>query len=292
MAGLDVHQHLWPPSFVEALARRRTVPFLVGSVLHLSEGEFEIDVRAHELGARLALLDRAGIDTAVVSLQPTLGTASLQAPDRAELEGVWEEGILELAAAASGRIVPLAAAIPRQGFAGVCIGADRLGDLQALAPLLDSLRGSGLLFVHPVPGCPPPGAPPWWAAVADYTSQMQRAYLSWLAFAQEHWPDVTVVFAVLAGGVLVQHERLGSRGVDPAGLQHPNIFFDTASYGPAALRLCIEAVGADRLVFGTDAPVVDPAHATGALATLGDAVERIVRVEVQQRLGLQARSTP
>jgi predicted TIM-barrel fold metal-dependent hydrolase len=292
MAGLDVHQHLWPPSFVEALARRRTVPFLAGSVLHLTEGDYEIDLREHDLPARLALLDRSAIDTAVVSLQPTLGLDLLEVAEREELEGAWEEGILELAATASGRIVPLAAARPRPGFAGASIGADRLDDIETLAPLLDALGGSGLLFVHPVAGTPPPGAPPWWSAAVDYTSQMQRAYLSWLAGAQERWPDVTVVFAVLAGGAVVQHERLGSRGVDPGSLRHPNLFFDTASYGPHALRLCIEAVGVDRLVFGTDTPVVDPAHAAGALAALGDSVERIVRLEVQQRLGLQARSTP
>jgi 6-methylsalicylate decarboxylase len=290
MAGLDVHQHLWPPSFVEALARRRTAPFLAAGVLHLGEGDFEIDVREHDLGERLALLDGAGIDTAVVSLQPTLGIDSLGVAEREELEGAWEEGILELAAAAAGRIVPLAAGRPRPGFAGCAIGADRLDDLGSLAPLLDALRGSGLLFIHPVQGTPPPGAPPWWAAVADYTSQMQRGYLSWLAGAQARWPDVTVVFAVLAGGAVVQHERLGSRGVDPASLHNPTLFFDTASYGPAALRLCIETVGVDRLVFGSDAPVVDPAHAAVALGALGEAVERIVRVEAQQRLGLQARS--
>jgi predicted TIM-barrel fold metal-dependent hydrolase len=292
MAGLDVHQHLWPPCFVEALTRRRTAPFLAGSVLHLTEGDYEVDLRQHELGTRLALLDRSGIDTAVVSLQPTLGLESLPPPEREQLEASWEEGVLELAARAGGRIVPLSPHFPREGFAGVSIGADRLGDLEGLAPTLDSLRASGLLFVHPVAGDPPRGAPPWWTAVVDYTSQMQRAYLSWLAGAQKRWPDVTVVFALLAGGAVVQHERLGSRGVDPASLRHPNLFFDTASYGPSALRLCIDAVGVDRLVFGTDAPVVDPAHAVGALAALGDAIERIVRVEAQRRLGLQARSTP
>ena len=292
MAGLDVHQHLWPPSFVEALSRRRAVPFLAGSVLHLAEGDYEIDLGEHELGHRLALLDRAGIDSAVVSLQPTLGLESLGTPEREQLEASWEEGVLELAARAGGRIVPLSPRLPREGFAGASIGADRLDDLDRLAPTLDALRGSGLLFVHPVAGNPPPGAPPWWPAVVDYTSQMQRAYLSWLAGAQARWPDVTVVFAVLAGGAVVQHERLGSRGVDPASLRHPNLFFDTASYGPNALRLCIEAVGVDRLVFGTDAPVVDPAHAAVAVAALGDTVERVVRVEAQRRLGLQARSTP
>ena len=68
-----------------------------------------------------------------------------------------------------------------------------------------------------------------------------------------------------------------------AGL-HPNLFFDTASYGPRALRLCIEALGVEQLVFGTDAPVVDPAHAGQALGELGESVERLVREENPLRL--------
>jgi predicted TIM-barrel fold metal-dependent hydrolase len=284
MSGLDVHQHLWPPSFIEALSTRAAAPFLDGGTLHLAEGTYAADLGDHGLETRLALLDRVGIDIAVVSLQPTLGIESLPASEREQLEGAWEEGILELAAAAAGRIVPLAAGRPRPGFAGASIGADRLDDLQALAPLLDALRGSGVLFVHPVAGNPPPGAPPWWPAVVDYTSQMQRAYLAWLAGAQERWPDVTVVFAVLAGGAAVQHERLGSRGVDPASLRHANLFFDTASYGPNALRLTAETVGAGQLVFGSDAPVVDPAHAAAAVAALGSDLQRLVRVETPGRL--------
>jgi hypothetical protein len=164
MAGLDVHQHLWPPSFVEELSRRASIPCLKGATLHLSEGVYEIELGDHELATRLSLLDRAGIDTAVVSLQPTLGLESVEAAERERLERVWEEGILELAAAAAGRIVPLAPGLPRAGFAGSSIGADLLDDLDALAPTLDALRGSGVLFVHPVAGDPPkrigqPGVP-------------------------------------------------------------------------------------------------------------------------------------
>lgn len=282
MPGFDVHQHLWPHVFSEALARRETAPFLDGDTLHLGEGAYPFELGDHELEARLRLLDRSEIDTAIVSLQPTLGLEALAADERERLEGIWEDGLLELAAAAAGRIVPLAVGRPRAGFAGVSVGADRLDDLASLAASLDGLRGSGFLFVHPVSGSPPPGAPTWWPALVDYTSQMQRAYLAWLANGQARWPDVNVVFAILAGGGPIQLERLASRGVE-AGL-HPNLFFDTASYGPRALRLCIETLGVEQLVFGTDAPVVDPAHAANALVGLGESVERLVREENPLRL--------
>lgn len=276
MRAVDVHQHLWPPSFVEALRARRAPPCLDGRFLQLAEGAYEVDVAEHDPAARLALLDRHGLDAAVVSLQPTLGLETLEESARAELEAAWEEGILAVAAEAQGRLVPLAARRPRAGFAGACIGARSLDDLDSLAPVLDALRGEGFLLVHPQGGSPPVGAPAWWAAVVDYTSQMQHAWLSWLVHGQPRWPDVRVVFAVLAGGGPVQLERLASRGVGEASLRHANVFLDTASYGPRALRLCADAVGLDRLVLGTDVPVVEAAHALGSLRALGPEVAAAV----------------
>jgi predicted TIM-barrel fold metal-dependent hydrolase len=277
LAGFDVHQHLWPRAFIEALSQRTEIPYVDDKTLYVREGVFEIDDAVNELDTRLALLDRAEIDIAIVSLQPTLGLESIDPVARNRLEGIWEEGILQVAAVAGGRILPLAVGAPREGFAGVAVGADRLDDLGMLAPTLDALRGTGFLFVHPVSGSPPAGAPPWWAAVVDYSSQMQRAYLAWLAGAQERWPDVRVVFAILAGGGPIQLERLASRGVELRSVLHRNLFFDTASYGPRALGLCVDALGAEQLVFGTDVPVVDPSHAAGALEALGESVERLVR---------------
>jgi 6-methylsalicylate decarboxylase len=277
MAGFDVHQHLWPAAFSEALRQRSEPPSLDGDVLHVSEGASGVDLHDHELGTRLALLDVHEIESAVVSLQPTLGLEALEPAERDRLVGIWEDGILELAALAPGRIVPLAVGRPRPGFAGVSVGADTLDDLDALAPTLDALRGTGFLFVHPVAGNPPAAAPPWWPAVVDYTSQMQRAYFAWLSGAQERWPEVRVVFAILAGGAPIQLERLSSRGVDVRSSLHRNVFFDTASYGRRALELCIETFGVEQLVFGTDAPVVDPTPAIRAVDAFGESVSRLIR---------------
>jgi predicted TIM-barrel fold metal-dependent hydrolase len=277
MASFDVHQHLWPRAFSEALAERTEPPYLDGDVLRASEGASTVDLRDHELATRIALLDLHEIDTAVISLQPSLGVEALDPSEREALVRIWEDGILDLAAEAPGRIAPLAVGRPRPGFAGVSIGADRLDHLEELAPTLDALRGQGLLFVHPVAGSPPALAPAWWPAVVDYTSQMQRAYFAWLVGAQERWPDLKVVFAVLAGGAPIQLERLSSRGVDVRSSLHRNVFFDTASYGRRALELCIETFGVEQLVFGTDAPVVDPTPAIRAVDAFGESVSRLIR---------------
>ena len=276
MGAIDIHQHFWPAAFIGALAERVDPPRLDGNVLVLSEGTYEVDLDEHVLERRLSLLDASEIDVAVVSLQPTFGLDALHVGDRRHLEEIWEEGILEISAASGGRIVPLAAGRPRKGFAGVSVGAGDLDDLDTLEPVLDALRGSGFLFVHPVAGSPPPGAPAWWPAVVDYTAQMQRAYFAWLAEGQSRWPDVNIVFAMLAGGAPIQLERLASRGVDVRSVLYPNVFFDTSSYGRRALEACVETFGVEQLVHGSDAPVIDPLPTLRAIRGFGESVEKLI----------------
>jgi 6-methylsalicylate decarboxylase len=274
MPTIDVHQHLWPDAFVEALRRRARPPRLRGSILELaSEEQREIDLGAHRLEARVALLDRHAIDVAVVSLPPTLGVDELPADEAAELVDAYETGILELAAASAGRIVPLAAGHRPQEFVGVCVPATAFVELHELAPRLDELERRGaFLFVHPGPGRRPRGAPDWWPAVVEYTAQLQSAYAAWLAYGAERWPDLKVVFASLAGGGPFQLERLRSWGVAGRDVLHENVFFETSSYGTRALELCLTTFGVGQLLFGSDVPVLDPAPALDAVRSFGDAV--------------------
>ncbi len=277
MAAYDVHQHLLPPPLVDALRARSEPPCVAGHSLELREGSFPFDERANDLGERVALLDRDGTDVAVVSLAPTLEVEA-----HPELQDAYHEGILEAVAAAGGRLRALASGACLEGFAGACVSAQALvGGLGDLPAQLDA--ADQVLFVHPgPPGLPPRTAPAWWAAVVDYTAQMQAAYLSWLSDGAERQPQLDVVFAVLAGGAPIQLERLRSRGGDDA--TPPHVHLDTASYGARALRLCAETLGAGRLVFGSDVPVLPAAPALQALADLGDAAFAFARSESPGRL--------
>jgi hypothetical protein len=67
---------------------------------------------------------------------------------------------------------------------------------------------------------------------------------------------------MLAGLAPLQVERLAARGGDAAALRDPHTFYDTSSYGAAAIGAMAAAVGADALVHGSDRPVVVP-HAAG-----------------------------
>lgn len=274
MPSYDVHQHLWPEQLISALSRRKKPPRLRGNVLELAvEGSSETDLRVHDLDARLALLDRHELDVAVVSLPP-----SMEIDAAPELAAAYHEGIVEVAAASDGHLRPLAYGKCLEGFAGACVSAGAV--VAGLGSLLDELERAGqFLFVHPgPPPALPPGAPAWWASVVDYTAQMQAAYAAWLARDAETHPHLPVVFAILAGGGPFQLERLRSRGVDAGAALHANGYFDTASYGRRALELCVGSVGVDRLVFGSDTPVIDAKPTLQAVAEFGDAVvERVCR---------------
>ena len=286
MPSFDVHQHLWPEPFLAALSRRTTPPRLRGRTLATPEGEFDVDLAANELGARLALLDRDGIDAAVVSLPPTLGIEALPDEEAGALLDAYHEGMRELVASASGRLRAFAAGAVLEGFAGACVAARAVsGDLGALDPLLADLERRGrVLFVHPGPGRARADMPGWWAPVVDYTAEMQAAYGAWLARGAKTYPRLRVVFAILAGGGPFQLERLRSRGVDVRSSLHPNVFFDTASYGRRALELCLATYGVGQLVYGSDTPVIDPRPTLQALSEFGDAVTDAVCRQSPERL--------
>ena len=276
---VDVHQHLWPEPFVHALEGRREPPRLRGNRLELSvEGAFEVELRDHEPDVRLEVLDRFGIDVAVVSCPPTLEPT----PD---LLDAYHSGILDVVAGSGGRLVALATDAVLDGFVGTCVAADALVDLDALAPLADELlRAEGFLFVHPGPAASRSGAPPWWSAVVGYTAQMQAAYAAWLAEGVTRWPELRIVFAILAGGAPIQLDRLASRGGGAAAARHPSAYLETASYGRPALELCISVLGGEQLLYGSDLPVIDAGPTLQAVRALGPEVERALCVDNPARL--------
>jgi 6-methylsalicylate decarboxylase len=278
-----------PEAFLKALAARKRAPRLYDGQLDLGDqGTWPIDVSGHTLERRLAMLDEMEIDRAVVSLQPSLGADWHDDGEGEELAAAWEGGILELAAGSGGRIVPLAARVPAEGFAGLGVAAPELLDLDRLAPRLDALGESGgFLFVHPGNVHIPDWAPSWWAAVVGYTAQMQAAYAAWLARGAARWPTLNVVFAILAGGAPVQLERMESRGLPARAAMLPHVWFDTASYGKRALELAMSTHGVGQMLFGSDAPVVDPSSSLMTVRSFGDAVTTALVTENVQRLGVQ-----
>jgi len=92
----------------------------------------------------------------------------------------------------------------------------------------------------------------------------------------DRWPELRVLFAILAGGAPFQLERLRSRGLDVRRAQRPNLYLDTASYGRRALELCLATYNRRALVFGSDEPVIDSRLTLDAVRGFGQAVTETI----------------
>jgi hypothetical protein len=93
---------------------------------------------------------------------------------------------------------------------------------------------------------------------------MHAAWHAFLAWGRAEHPELTIVWAMLAGGAPLHAERLAARG-GPAEIADPRSFYDVSSYGAGAVEAAIRADGADQLVFGSDRPVAEPADLDPAL---------------------------
>jgi hypothetical protein len=274
--SVDVHQHLWTPSFLAALRRRTRPPLLDGWTLTLDgEAPYEVDPADHDVDARLKR--NAHLDLALVSLSSPLGVEHLPPEEAWPLVDAYHEGALKLPAAfGAWAAAPVTDADPvrlartlDEGFRGLQLPATALQDEAGLgraAPLLDVLEERGLpLFVHPGPAAGAAG-PRWWAAVVPYVQQMHASWYAFQAFGRPRHPRLKVCFALLAGLAPLHSERQINRGGSGRGLVDPGLFVETSSYGPRAIDAVIRELGIDVVVTGSDQP-----YAEAPSPDLGDA---------------------
>ena len=267
MTGIDFHQHAWPDAVRRALERRREPPYLRGRRLVLpAGGSFELDPADYAPEARLAELDRNGLDRAIVSFPPT-------SEPTGDLIELWHAEADGLRAGSGGRLVPLAYEAALPGFAGAILDARRFAEAGTRELLGELERLGQFVFVHP--GAVPAGAVPgWFTSGVAYAQQLFGAYASWLAGGSRRHNGLRVIFAALGGGAPFHIERLVRRGLDPRAPFVPNAWFETSSYGERALELSLLTFGAKRLLFGSDAPIDAVSQARASAARFGPALER------------------
>jgi 6-methylsalicylate decarboxylase len=284
---IDVHQHLWTEPLVQALATRSEFPFVRRehglTVLYLAdERPYVIELSAEDPARRAALIERDGLDRALVCLSSPLGIEWLPREQASPLIDAYHDGALSLpepfgvwAGIALDQADPddIDRALAR-GCVGLSLPAGALAGVEAVtavSPLLARLEARGApLLVHPGPRI---GAhahrggretsleePLWWPALTRYVAGVQAAWLAFLAAGRPRHPRLRVVFSMLAGLAPLQAERLASRGGPRPSLPDPLVFYETSSYGPATVRLLGELVGPEQLLYGSDRPVVEPAE--------------------------------
>ena len=299
---VDLHQHVWTTPLLDALARRDRLPFVRRTdgltVLH-GGGELPcvIDTEAESAGRRAQLLSADGLERAVVALSSPIGIEALPRDAAAELISAHLDGVLSLGDrfTAWGPI-PVHEPDPadvddvlRRGCRGVSLPACALAGrhaLDALGPVLERVQSRRVpLFVHPggVAGPhideAPLTDPLWWRALTDYVAQMQAAWLTFATHGRRELPELTVVFAMLAGGAPLQSERLATRGGPVVDLHDPLTFYDTSSYGAGMVEAMARWVGDAQLVYGSDRPVVEPLRTAHDHALMVNAARVMGRVE-------------
>jgi hypothetical protein len=282
---VDVHQHLWTEPLVDALAARRELPFVRMehglTVLYLAgERPYVIDLHSEAPAERAALVERDGLDRALLCLSSPLGVEWLAREQSQPLIDAYHEGALSTeepfgvwGAIALDRADPddVDRALAR-GCVGISLPAGALASAEAIARLRAVLARLELhgapLFVHPGPGASAGtprvigGAsfedPLWWPALTSYVAGMHAAWHAFLAVGRPRHPGLRVVFSMLAGLAPLHAERLACRGGPGTAPRDPLIFYDVSSYGRRAIRAIGDVVGARQLLYGSDRPVVEP----------------------------------
>lgn len=239
-----------------------------------------IDLASETPARRAALVEDDGIDRALVCLSSPVGIEWLPREQALGLIDAYHEGALSLGDPFGvWGAIALEASDPDDvdralalGCVGLSLPAGALASVDAIAglrPVLARLESHGApLLVHPGPrvraGAPRAGAetslgdPLWWPALTGYLAGMHAAWLAFLIAGRPRHPRLRVVFAMLAGLAPLHTERLCSRGGPDVSLGDPLLFYETSSYGPAAVSMLERVVCPERLLYGSDRPVVEP----------------------------------
>jgi hypothetical protein len=276
----DIHQHFWTEPLLQALARRSQPPFArvdAGDWVITIAGEADTRLTAEQTDptARVEQLSEQGFAAAAIVLSSPAGIEDLPLSEAQPLLDAHLEGVRALphefrhwGVSSAWRIDPdyvdaqldggaIGASLPA-GLLSAPEGFDRA------APLLDRLEQRGApLFVHPGPG---PfselaiGTPEqsWWPAMTRYVAEMNASWHAFLAVGRSNHPLLKVVFAMLAGLAPLHANRLATRGGPAGRVRDPLVYYDTSSYGPDIVSAFAPVVGREQLVFGSDAPVIEP----------------------------------
>jgi predicted TIM-barrel fold metal-dependent hydrolase len=241
---------------------------------------------------RLNHLDEVGVERQVISWPTTFGTdAALTAQEAVPLWKAYNEDLSELVSLHPDRlsglaILPtsnldwaaqeLARAHDELGLIGVTlpVGAfHTLEGAQLFRPLLEvAQKYRSHIYLHTgsaskgIPGqniIPPVTDTPWarfglnagWSFASSIVTLTQTDFL-------EPYPDVTFQIAML-GGAIAFHSEFLSLGAQRTGIDSDpaaalrRVYIDTGVFGrgPRAVALAVEALGADRILFGSDYPL-------------------------------------
>jgi aminocarboxymuconate-semialdehyde decarboxylase len=259
---IDVHGHYLPPDYVELMARFR--PGVTQDQALRQQGSID---------ERIGMLDESGVDLQALSLGSNVPYLDQQSEGVAAARLV-NDVYASIAREYAGRLgafgaVPLphvdaaideaSRCLDELGMFGIALGCsigERTLDDPSFEPFWSELnRRRAVVFLHPIFRATD-------AHMRDYelariagacfedTLAALRLLLSGLT---DRNPDLRIIVPHFGGTLPVIYPRIARRG--KADLLR-RLYYDTANgYGPA-LRCACAALGADRLMLGTDFPYI------------------------------------
>ncbi len=291
---IDMHSHWRPPALIDALRQRKTPPLVTAGsggvdVLKSNRGAEPISEAFDNLDERLAIMDRRGVSTAVLSLFGGFQWIErLPVEESQPLVRLFNDNVSEICRDHTGRFVAYASlpladmsaaveefdrAMELPGMIGAIVPGNAFmtyEDAEQYRPLLDAAnRRRAVLFIH---WGPRPGDK--WPRVAAGTDNMSprlgsldmQASLSsnmmTLCYTDilDAYPDARVHIHNLGGNIPYELERLDHRNyldtpdepLPSTRFVKPNLFVDCNSFGARAIESGVSAYGADKIVYGTD----------------------------------------
>ncbi len=298
MSVIDVHNHFYPPSYIDALssaksAVRVTIDAEGNPLLHYP-GDYNVAVRGHrDISYRAGVLAEAGVDTQVISLT-TPGTHVEAPANAAWLASMVNDDFARIASDYRGRFIAYATlplndpaasvrelerAMKQLGMRGAMLFSNVNGVALAdprYTPLYEAADSlDAILHIHPT-------APVGVEAMTEFWLMPLVGFLmdttlaaAHLVFAgvPEKFPRIRWVLSHLGGAVPYIAERF-DRGFHAfrecrANIERPpseylkQFYYDTVNFDANALQLAIAFAGAEHVLAGSDYP-----HQIGSIPSM------------------------
>lgn len=305
MPIVDLHNHYFPPSYLEALERgpsavRVTRDARGNPCLHYP-GDYNVAVRGHrDIDYREEVLRDAGVDTQVLTLT-TPGTHVEEPAAAARLASLVNDAFARVVGDKGGRFEALATlplndpgaslaelrrAIEQLRFRGamvfsnvngVALADQRFWKLYEAANELEAV-----LYIHPTNPVGVEAMMNYWLMplvgfLFDTTLAAAGLVFSGIV---ERFPRIRWVLGHLGGAIPYLAERLDRgyrafrecrQNIDqPPSAYLKRFYYDTVNFDPAAIELAISFAGAERVLAGSDYP-----HQIGSIEKMLESIRAL-----------------
>jgi aminocarboxymuconate-semialdehyde decarboxylase len=283
MTVIDVHNHYYPPAFIDALrtgnSELKVRDDAEGNPVLYSPGDANIAVPGH----RETVLAAEGVDRQLISL--TCPGTLLESPERsAKLAALVNDAFAEVMATRGNRFTALATLplnhpaasvaeferVRAMGFKGCML----MGNVNGV-PLADrrfwplwerASEAGAVMYIHPTFPLGVEAMQEYWLMPLVgflFDTTLAAAHLVF-AGIPERFPGIKWVLGHLGGTIPYLAERL-DRGFHafaecrkdlklPPSRHLKAFYYDTVNFDPAALRLAIEFAGVEQILAGSDYP--------------------------------------